>query len=142
MVVVTPGPAEVEKFCSGVPLARQVYDAVVNLVDDLDASADPDEGPVTVKVSKSQIAFRRRTGFCWVWLPGRYLTHPAAEVVLSVALDRRDPSPRWKEVVQVGGRRWMHHLEVQALDEADPAGPPGADTEVAAWVTEAYHLAR
>lgn len=145
MVVVTPGPAEVEELCSGVPLARQVYDAVVDLVDDLDASADPDEGPVTVRVSKSQIAFRRRTGFCWVWLPGRYLTHPAAEVVLSVALDRRDPSPRWKEVVQVGGRRWMHHLEVHDLAEVAPASHPGgdpADTEVAAWVTEAYHLAR
>jgi hypothetical protein len=86
-------------------------------------------GPVAVRASKSQIAFRRRRGFAWIWLPGRYLAHPAAEVVLSIALGRRDPSPRFKEVVQPSPRHWMHHLEVRSVDEVDD--------EVVGWLTEA-----
>lgn len=131
MVVVTPGPGEVEEFCTGVPLAREVYDVLVGVVDGLGGTGGP---PVAVTVSKSQIAFRRRTAFAWIWLPGRYLARPAAPVVVSIALARRDPGPRWKEVVQVGGGRWMHHLEVHAVGEVDPA----VDARLAALVAEAY----
>jgi hypothetical protein len=125
MVSVEPGPLSVGQFFAGVPLGAEVYDALVHVVDDL--------GPATVRVSKSQVALRRRTGFCWVWQPGMYLRHPGAQVVISVALDRQDTSPRWKEVVRVGGGRWMHHLEVHALTEVDD--------EVATWVAAAYALA-
>lgn len=113
---------DVEGFFGDAVLGRQVYDALGALVDDL--------GPATVRVTRSQVAFRRRTGFCWVWLPGRYLARPAAEVVVSVALPRRDDSDRWKEVVPVGGGRWMHHLEVRSV--------AGLDDDVAARVAEAY----
>ena len=44
----------------------------------------------TVQVSRSQVALRRRRGFGWLWLPGRYLARPGAEVVLTVALGRRE----------------------------------------------------
>jgi hypothetical protein len=30
-------------------------------------------GPAEMRVSKSQIAFRRRKTFAWAWVPGRYL---------------------------------------------------------------------
>ena len=41
---------------------------------------------VSVRVSRSQVAFRCRRGFAYVWMPGRYLAHPSTEVVLSVVL--------------------------------------------------------
>ena len=61
--------------------------------------------------------------------PGRYLRHPTAEAVVSIALERLDPSDRFKEVTEVAPGRWMHHLEVHA--------PEDLDDEVAAWLTEA-----
>jgi hypothetical protein len=115
----------VEDFFGPVALGRRVYAALAALVDEL--------GPSTVRVTRSQVAFCRATGFCWVWLPGTYLTHPAAEVVVSIALPRQDTSPRWKESVRVSGTRWMHHLEMRA--------PGDVDAEVAAWLAEAYEAA-
>jgi hypothetical protein len=64
---------------------------------------------------------------------GQYLARPSAEVVLSIVLDRRDDSPRWKEVVHPSPAHWMHHLEVH-----DPAE---IDDEVTAWLREAAELA-
>ena len=90
-------------------------------------------GPADVRVSRSQVAFRRRTGFAFVWLPGRWLRHPAAETVLSLALGRRDPSPRWKEVVHPSPRVWMHHLELRRTADIDD--------EVRDWLREAYDRA-
>lgn len=84
-----------------------------------------------VRTTKSQVAFRRRRGFAYLWRPGQYLARPGAEIVLSVLLDRRDPSPRWKEVAHPS--RWIHHLELH-----DPAE---VDDEVVAWLTEAAELA-
>ena len=75
------------------------------------------------------MAFRRRRGFGYLWIPGQYLVKPDVEVVLSIALDRRDPSPRFKEVVQVAPTHWMHHLEIHDLDDIDD--------EVEQWLREA-----
>ena len=80
MVAVERG--SVEDFFHDAPLGRSVYDELVRLVDGL--------GPATARITKSQVAFRRRGGFCWVWLPPMYLSHPGADVVVSVALDRPD----------------------------------------------------
>lgn len=88
---------------------------------------------VEIATSRSQVAFRRRRGFAYLWLPGRYLARPGADVVLSVALDRRDDSPRWKEVVHPSPRHWMHHLEVREAAELD--------AEVARLLREAADLA-
>lgn len=125
MVSIDPGSLSVEQFFAEEPLGTQVYDALVRVVDDL--------GPTTVRVTKSQVAFRRRTGFCWVWLPGMYLRRPGAQVVISLALGHEDTSPRWKQVTQVGDRRWMHHLEVRSADDVDG--------ELATWLAAAYALA-
>ena len=92
-----------------------------------------DLGGCDVRVSKSQVAFRRRRGFAYLWLPGQYLTHPAAEVVLSIPLGRHDGSPRWKEVAHPSPTAWMHHLEVRS--------PGELDDEVAAWLREAWSAA-
>lgn len=88
---------------------------------------------VEVRTSRSQVAFRRRRGFAVLWRPGRYLANPRAEVVLSILLERRATSPRWKEVVHPAPCRWQHHLEVHT--------PTDVDDEVRAWLHEAAQAA-
>ena len=86
-------------------------------------------GNVEVRVSKSQVAFRRKRGFAYLWLPGQYLKGPRAEIVLSIVLGREDGSARWKEVAHPSAKHWMHHLEVDEPDEIE--------REVVAWLREA-----
>ena len=88
------------------------------------------EGPFGERVGRSQVAFRRRRPFAWLWLPGQYLTHPQADVVLSLGLGREVASARFRQVVQPSAGQWMHHLELGA--ETD------LDDEVAGWLREAY----
>jgi len=102
-------------------LALAVYERVRDIVS---VGAD-----VEVRASKSQVAFRRRRGFAWLWVPGRYLRRPAADVVLSFALGRHDPSRRFKEVVHPAPAHWIHHLEIRGVDELDD--------EVEGWLREA-----
>jgi hypothetical protein len=86
--------------------------------------------PVAERLTRSQLAFRRRVAFAWVWAPGRYLGEGRAPLVLSVAFGHRDRSPRWKEVVEVRPGRVMHHLELRR--------PSDVDTEVGAWLAAAW----
>jgi hypothetical protein len=84
----------------------------------------------SMRVTKSQIAFKRRRGFAWVWMPEQYLKRKAAPLVLSLSLPRRDKSPRWKEIVEPYPRRFMHHLEVY--------NPGDIDEQVKGWLKEAW----
>ena len=111
-------PADV---LGGSPLAMAVFDRVRTYLHGL--------GRVEVRTTKSQVAFRGRRAFAWLWRPGLYLANPDVEIVLSIALKRRDGSPRWKEVVEPARGHWMHHLEVRVLDDIDG--------EVEAWLAEA-----
>ena len=120
----SPGTSP-QEFFAGHPLGLAVCERLRAILGSL--------GDVDVRVTKSQVAFRRRRSFAYVWLPGRYLDHPGAEVVLSIALRRRIDSPRWKEVVEPRPGWWMHHLEV--LDVED------IDAEVVAWLQEAADYA-
>lgn len=112
-------------FFQGDVQARLLFDAIQARISSL--------GACKVVVSKTQVAFRRRIGFAWVWIPGRALRRPAAPLVLSVALRRRDASLRWKSVVEPVPGRFMHHLEVFAEKIIDD--------EVLTWLKEAYDCA-
>ncbi len=112
------GPEEL--FTTATSLA--VFEAVRELVDRTGL-------PYEVRTSRSQVAFRRRRGFASLWLPGRYLSRPGAEVVLSIALDRPLGSERFKEVAHPAASVWMHHLEVHA--------PEDLDDEVQGWLRDA-----
>ena len=114
-----------EDLFAGYPVALAVLVRVLALADAL--------GGCEVRTTTSQVALRRRRGFAYLWRPGQYLAAPGAEIVLTVVLDHRDDSPRWKEVVQPSPRHWTHHLEVH--DVAD------IDDEVARWLREAADLA-
>jgi hypothetical protein len=114
-------PGDVAEFFDGHPVGLLVHDRVRALLTGVPG--------VETRVTRSQVAFRRRRGFAWLWLPGRYLGNPTAELVLSLALGRHEESARFKEVVHPSSRHWIHHLEVRAVEDVDD--------EVAAWLREA-----
>jgi hypothetical protein len=121
---------ELNAFFSGQAYARQLFVALNELVQSL--------GPVELRVTKSQVAFRRKTlrsnaTFAAAWMPEKVLKRRAAPLVLTVFLRSRDPSPRWKEIVEPYPGRFTHHLElyeVEALDE-----------QVRGWLQQAWELA-
>lgn len=113
-----------EEFFGGYPAGLRLYRAVEDAIAGL--------GPAEVRVTKSQIAFRRRTGFAYVWRPGQYLRSDVP-AVLSIGLRREVVSPRFKEVAHPTRTVWMHHLELR--------DPGQVDAEVTAWLAEAYHAA-
>lgn len=113
----------IEQYFAGCdPHSRQIFEAV--------RSAIASIGPADVRVSKSQVAFRHRRGFASVWMPAQYLRGEVAPLVLTISLDRRDESPRWKEVVEPRPGRFTHHLELSVADDIDG--------EVIDWLHEAW----
>jgi hypothetical protein len=114
-----------EEFFAGDDESRRLfdvfYDAVVSI------------HPADMKISKSQVAFRRKRAFAWAWIPGKYLHGKTAPLVLSVALRRRDASPRWKEIVEPRPGWFMHHLELHSSGEIDE--------QVRLWLREAWEAA-
>jgi hypothetical protein len=109
-----------EGFPDGLALYRAVADAVAAV------------GEAEVRVTKSQIAFRRRRGFAYVWRPGQYVNNEVP-AVLSIALPHKVASDRFKEVVHPSAKVWMHHIELRNTAQVDD--------EVRAWLTEAYQNA-
>lgn len=107
-----------ESNASGHTIYRAVKRAIAGL-----------EG-VESRISKSQIGFYRQHPFASVWQPDRYLKGEQPPLVLTVFLRRRDPSKRWKEVVEPKPGRFTHHLELGAADEVD--------AEVHGWLREAW----
>lgn len=89
-------------------------------------------GPVEVRVTKSQVSFRRRRGFAYLWRPGAYV-RSVVPIVLSLALPYEEASPRFKEIAHPSPGVWMHHLEL--LDSGQ------LDGEVAEWMRRAYQAA-
>jgi hypothetical protein len=55
----------VEDFFAGFEASRPIFEALQAAIAAL--------GPAEMRVSKSQIAFRRRKTFAWAWVPGRHL---------------------------------------------------------------------
>jgi hypothetical protein len=116
---------QLDRYFAGQPRSRELFDRLLQKAESL--------GPFTLRVTKSQIAFRRRIAFAWAWIPGLYLRGNLAPLVLTVGLRRRDASPRWKEVVQPARGRFTHHLELNSQAEID--------AEVQSWLREAWAAA-
>lgn len=113
----------VEGFFRNNADSRQLFEAVLGQVERL--------GDATIRVSKSQIAFRRKKNFALVWAPGQYLKNRSTPpLVLTLSFQSRDPSPRWKEVTEIGARRFTHHLELY--------GKQQVDEEVFRWLQKAW----
>jgi hypothetical protein len=112
-------------FFRGRNEARAIFEAV--------REAAAAIGRFDVRCTKSQVAFRRRVGFAYVWLPDMYLDRADVPLVLTIGLRRRDGSPRWKQIVEPAPGRFTHHLELRSPDEVDD--------EVVAWLREAWEIA-
>lgn len=108
-----------EEVFSGSPRGLELFHAVEKLL------ASPT--PAAMRATKSQVAFRGKHGFAYLWWPGRYLDSDVP-AVLSIALPRRIDSERFKEVVNPSPGVWMHHLE-HSVDELD--------AQVADWLRQA-----
>jgi hypothetical protein len=113
---------EVDRFFAGNPVGLEAYARMEGLLARL--------GPYEVRVTRSQVAFRGRRGFAYLWLPDRWLRGEVSPVVLSIGLDRPIRTARFKEVVQPAPSRWMHHLEISSANEIDE--------EVSGWLADAY----
>jgi hypothetical protein len=111
-----------DDFFVGQEESRLIFEA---LRSDLDAV-----GQAELRVTKSQVAFRRRRAFAWAWMPSTYLHGRHAPLVLTISLRRRDSSPRWKEIVEPAPGRFTHHLELRSTTDIDD--------EVRAWLQEAW----
>ena len=90
-------------------------------------------GDVSVVVSKSQVSFRRRKAFAFVWRPGQYVSS-GVPAVLSISLPREIGSDRFKEIAHPAPTVWMHHLELRDVSEVDD--------QVRGWLVNAYENAR
>jgi hypothetical protein len=114
-----------DEFFAGKQASRLLFERVERAVGRL--------GKASIHASKSQVAFRWRRNFAWVWVPGMYLRGKTAPLVLTVALPARDGSSRWKEVVEPAPGRFIHHLELYE--------PGDIDEEAEAWLREAWDAA-
>ncbi len=114
-----------DEFFAGHEESRRIFEAV--------RAAAATIGPAHIRVTKSQVALRRRTGFAFVWMPDMYLGKGGVPLVLTVGLRRRDDSPRWKEIVEPARGRFTHHLELHSESEIDD--------EVRCWLQEAWEAA-
>lgn len=113
---------DLEGFFEGFELSRTLFNLLRRAMDRLPA--------VSMAVSKSQIAFRRRRAFAWAWIPDRYLPGRHAPLVLSLAFRYREPSRRWKQVYEPRPGRFTHHLELRS--------PNDLDEETVHWIWEAW----
>ena len=113
-------------FFTGHDESRHIFEALHDMIVAL--------GPAEMRVTKSQVAFRRCRAFAWAWMPGMYLGGKPAPLVLTLALRRRDPSPRWKEIVEPRPGRFTHHMELRASMDIDE--------EIRAWLQQAWADAR
>jgi len=115
----------VDDFFSGHEDSRKIFEAVRAAVLSL--------GPVEIRVTKSQVAFRRATGFAYAWMPAKYMHRGDVLLVLTVGLRRHDSSPRWKQVVKPAPGHYIHHLELRSEYEVDE--------QVHLWLKEAWETA-
>ena len=114
-----------DEYFAGQDDSRCIFEALCEAIDSL--------GPVQVRITKSQIAFRRRKAFAWAWMPGKYLHGQHAPLVLTLSFSHRDASPRWKEIVEPSPGRFTHHLELYSTADIDD--------QVRAWLQEAWSAA-
>ncbi|MFE5308474.1 DUF5655 domain-containing protein [Isoptericola sp. NPDC056605] len=121
-------PSTPEELFAHSPAGLAICRAFADLV------ADVTGDDVTTRTTRTQVAFRRRRGFAFVWPPWVGVRdHVDAPAVVTFVLPREDRSPRVTQVVHPTSRAWTHHVEVHDAAELDD--------EVVAWVREAYDAA-
>lgn len=116
---------DIDSFFKHIEDARHLFETVQTRIESL--------GPVQIKISQTQIVFRRKKNFAWIWIPEKHLHRKAAPLVLSISFPKPNPSPRWKQVVEPAPGRFMHHLELYRVADVDE--------DVDGWLRDAWDLA-
>jgi hypothetical protein len=111
-----------DEFFGGQEKSRQIFEAVRHTIEAI--------GPAELRISKSQVSFRRRRAFAWLWMPGQYLSGAVAPLVLTLSFRSRDGSPRWKAIVEPAPGRFTHHLELYSTSDIDD--------QVRGWLQDAW----
>jgi hypothetical protein len=111
-----------DEYFEGYAESRKLFDIVRAMIESI--------GRAKIRVTKSQVAFYRRKPFAWAWIPGKYLHGRGAPLVLTLSFNRKDASPRWKEIVEPAPGRFTHHLEVYSSADVDD--------QVRDWLREAW----
>jgi hypothetical protein len=114
-----------DEFFAGHENSRLIFETVRLAVEAI--------GHAELRIGKSQISFRRRKAFAWVWMPGRYLSGRVAPLVLTLSFRSRDGSPRWKEIIEPKPGRFTHHLELYSAADVDD--------QVRGWLLDAWTAA-
>jgi len=89
-------------------------------------------GDVEMAAAKTQVSFRRRIRFAWVWMPKQSAGSGPDVPVVSFGLPHRLTADRIREAVQARGSFWTHHVLVP--------GPRQVDAELKAWLAESYEV--
>jgi len=111
-----------DEYFDGKEEYRRLFDALQDVIKSI--------GTAEIRVTKSQVAFRRRKTIASVWIPGKYLRGKSAPLVLTLSFRHKDKSSRWKEIVEPSPGRFTHHLELYSTKDIDD--------EVRAWLQDAW----
>lgn len=114
-----------DDFFGDEQVARSIFDALAKEIARF--------GRASIRVSKSQIAFRRKKNVAVVWMPKMYLENPGAPLVLTLSFDWKDDSPKWKEITQISPKRFTHHLALRRVKDID--------AQVKGWLHAAWEAA-
>lgn len=83
---------------------------------------------------KTQVTFRHRRGFAWIWLPQMWIKkQPRGSITLTFGLDHQVRDRRIKRSVEPYPGRYTHHVVI--------AGAAEFDARVKTWLREAHELA-
>jgi hypothetical protein len=120
-----PGNWTIDTLFEGRPVSRGLFVHVRSYIESL--------GDIKVEAAKTQVSFGAKRKFAWVWLPQMWIKKaPPDSIVLSFDLPRKVEDPRIKQSVEPYPGRWTHHVVIER--------PEQLDTQVKAWLTEAYRL--
>ena len=115
---------------NGHPEALPLYEAVQAAALEL-----VDFGPVSIKVSKTQIGFYNRRLFACASFARvkKAKDLPAPWLTVTFGLDHRVESPRIAAATEPYPRRWTHHLVI--------GSPAEVDAELKGWLRQAAEFA-
>lgn len=86
---------------------------------------------VTIRATKTQIAFRNRYGFAYLWPPTRRVKgRPGRYLVLTFGLGHQVQDRRIVESVEPYPNRWTHHVIIETAQDLDD--------QTMDWLREAY----
>jgi Domain of unknown function (DUF5655) len=112
----------VEGYFEGKPHSEAVFRILHDLV--------LEQGDCTVEVA-TQITYKVRRKFAWIWLYNVTRAHPEGTVQILLALGREAAEPPVYRVSRIGEHRWNHLVVVHHEDEA-------RDPRLRALVADAY----